>query len=234
MKKTFILFVVLLCLFVSITPSQALENMSSVIDTPTSEMLDYGMYDLGFRLFSDGGILTKLNFGVFKVVDLGFGWEVNKVIGTQDTSVSPPALAVKIKAYEGSMVLPAIAIGYDGQGYFYDKDAGQFIQREKGIYLVLGREMFFPGLAVNFGGNIYDFRNSQVFGFLNATYNIDKKFYFLAEYDNLHYLPDARLNLGVKMLINDDLNIDLAGRDIGAGGARMTERIVRINYVGRF
>jgi hypothetical protein len=234
MKKSFLAIVVLVCLFFGAMPLMAVENISYVIDTPTSEMLDYGMYNLSFRLFTNGGILSRLNFGVFKVVNMGFGWEVNKVIGSQDTSVSPPALAVKIKAYEGSMVLPSIAFGYDGQGYSYNKDLAQFTDREKGIYLVFGREVFVPGLSMNFGGNIYDFKEGQVYGFFNANYNIDKKFYFLVEYDNIHYLPDARINAGVKLLINDDLNIDLAGRDIGARDGRVTERIVSINYVGRF
>jgi hypothetical protein len=203
-----------------------------VIDTPTTGMLDYGAYDLNFRLFSEGGILTRLHFGVFKMVNLGFGWEVSRAIGTQNVTVSPPSLFLKIRPYAGGMVLPAFAFGYDGQGYFYDRDRSEYLQKEKGIFLEFGREVLLPGLVLNAGANMADFKNNTVFGFLNASFTIEEKFLFLAEYDNINYLPDSRLNAGFRLFVTDDLGVDVAARDIGAG--RTAERILRINYVGRF
>lgn len=220
-------------IFVSTAAADSGSEQTYVIDTPTVGMLDYGGYDLNFRLFSDGGLLTRLNFGVFKVVNLGFGWELTKVIGTQDVTVGPPALYLKIKPYAGGMIMPAFAFGYDGQGYFYDKDENAFIQKEKGIFLVFGREFFFPGLEMNFGANMNDFKSGKVFGFLNMNFNIEGKLYFLAEYDNINYLPESRLNAGIRFFVTDYLNIDIAGRDIGASD-RKTERILRIGYVSKF
>ncbi len=204
-----------------------------VIDTPTTGMLDYGAYNLNFRLFSDGGILTRLSFGVFKIVNLGFGWEVSKVMGSRNVTVGPPSLSVKIRAYEGGMVLPAISFGYDGQGYFYDKDKNEFIQKEKGIFVVFGREIVMPGLELNAGANMADFRKNAVYGFLSTSFNLEDKMFLLAEYDNVNYLPQSRLSIGARFFINDDLSVDLAGRDIGAAG-RSAERIIRVNYIGRF
>jgi hypothetical protein len=196
-------------------------------------MLDYGAYDLNFRLFSGGGILTRLNFGVFKIVNLGFGWELANVIGTQDISVAPPALSVKIKPFSGGMILPSIAFGYDGQGYFYNKNTNDFTQKERGIFVLFGREFFFPGLELSFGANMNDFKTNTVYGFTNMNINIDDKLYLLAEYDNVNYFPTSRLNLGIRFFITNDLGIDLAGRDIGAAD-RQAERIVSIDYRGKF
>jgi len=213
--------------------SETASESTYVIDTPTVGMLDYGGYDLNFRLFSDGGILTRLNFGVFQIVNLGFGWELAKVIGTQDITVGPPALYLKIKPFAGGMVMPAFAFGYDGQGYFYDKNLGAFAQKEKGIFFVFGREFFFPGLEMNFGANMNDFKTGRVYGFANMDFNIEEKFYFLSEFDNVNYIPDSRLNLGIRFFITSDLSIDVAGRDLGAAD-RKPERIVRIAYRGKF
>ena len=228
-----ILLAGLLLLISSLPLHSAVSEASHCIDSPTVGLLDYGGYDLSFRLFTDGGILTRLNFGVFSIVNLGFGWELTKVIGNQDITVGPPALSLKIKPYAGGMILPAIAFGYDGQGYFYDKTSSKFLQKEKGIFLVFGRELFFPGFELNFGANMNDFEANKVYGFTNMSINLEDKFYFLAEYDNIHYLPASRLNLGVRFFITSDLSIDLAGRDMGAGD-RIAERIVRIAYRSNF
>lgn len=217
------------------------EDQRSVIDTPTTGMLGYGCYDLNFRLFSGGGILTRLNFGVFKIVNLGLGWEVNNAVGKENVVVGPPTLHLKIKPFAGGMILPAFAIGYDGQGNFYDKDRSEFIEKEKGIFIVFGRETLFPGLEMHFGANMNDFKTNTVFGFANMTINIEDTVVLLAEYDRVNYLPDSRLNAGIRFFVTDDLSIDLAARDIGAGTDdadpakdRRAERIIRVSYTGKF
>ena len=231
-RSIFIFPFLALCLMTGM-PASVFSESTYVIDTPTTGMLDYGSYDLNFRLFRDGGILPRLNFGVFKIVNLGIGWELSRVIGDQNITVSPPALYLKIRPYAGGIYLPALAFGYDGQGYFFDKEKNEFLIKEKGVFVVLGREYMFPGLEFNVGANIYDFKTNTVYGFANFIFNMEDKFMFLCEYDGINYLPESRLNFGCRLSITDDLNIDLAGRDIGAAG-RSAERILRINYLGRF
>src|SRR5450830_1798419 len=110
MKLIFRIFTILL-LFLSVN---VFAESTYVIDTPTTGMLDYGSYELNFRLFSGGGILTRMDFGVFRMVNLGLGWEVQKAIGSDNVSssdkisASPPALYVKVRPFEGGIVLPAL------------------------------------------------------------------------------------------------------------------------------
>jgi hypothetical protein len=218
---------------------------SRVIDTPTTGMIDYGGYNLDFRLFSQGGLLTRLDFGVFKMVNLGFGWELSKVIGTENITVGPPALYLKLRPFEGGAVLPAFAIGYDGQGNFFDKTANEFTQKEKGVFIVFGREIFAPGMDFSVGANMNDFKKNNVFGFTSLAYNVEDKVAFLAEWDRVNYIPDSFVNLGLRIFVTDTLSIDVAGRDIGAYAkapnangvlvpTRQPERIVKISYTGRF
>lgn len=204
-----------------------------VVDTPSTEVLNYGSYHLGFRLFSGGGILTRMNFGVFKIVNVGVGWETDNVIGVDNIAVAAPSLYLKVKPYDGGRVMPAFAFGYDGQGLFWNKDDRSFIQKEKGVFVVCGREYFVPGLELSLGANINDFSSNTVYAFTSATLNVEDDFYFLAEYDNINYFPHARLNLGVRFYVAEGVSIDVAGRDI-VGEGRDVERIVAINYVGKF
>ncbi len=158
---------------------------------------------------------------------------MNKVIGAENVVVGPPTLSLRIRPFSGDMTLPAVVIGYDGQGSFYDKDRSEFLQKERGIFLAFGRELLLPGLNVTAGVNMNDFKKNDVFGFLNVNAEVNDKFAFLAEYDSINYLPDSRLNLGVRFFVTRDLNVDLAARDIGAAG-RTAERIIRVAYVGKF
>lgn len=203
------------------------------IDTPTTELLDYGSYHLGFRLFSDGGVTTRMNFGVFKIVNLGIGWEVDHAIGTQNIAVASPALYMKVKAYNGGMVLPELAFGYDGQGNFWDKDTRTFAEKEKGVFMVLGHEYFVPGLELNLGANINDFTANSVRGFTSASFNVEDNFYFLAEYDNFGSSEGDRLNAGIRFFVAGGVSIDVAARDL-IDENHIVERIVAINYIGKF
>jgi hypothetical protein len=196
-------------------------------------MLGYGNYDIDFRFFRDGGILTRMTFGVFKIVDLGVGWEADSVIGTQSATAAPPSLFLKIKPFSGGMVLPGFAIGYDGQGYYYNKGVNAFDEKEKGIFIVFGREVLTPGLNFNAGLNMNDFKDNKLCGFTSFEYDIEEKFKLLCEYDNINYFPDARLNAGIRIFITDDIFVDAAGRDLIPSG-RTAERIIRIAYLGRF
>jgi hypothetical protein len=49
--------------------------VTELIDTPAYSILDYGGYEMQFRMFAGGGVLSKLNFGIFKSLNLGVGWK---------------------------------------------------------------------------------------------------------------------------------------------------------------
>lgn len=226
-----IFFIIVIAAFFCI--STASSEITDVVDTPAVGVLDYGCYNINFRLFSDGNILSRLHFGVFKIVNLGIGWEVDKIIGSQNAVVGPPSLYIKVKPFNGGMVLPAFAFGYDGQGYYYENESKSYLEKEKGVFLVFGREFFFPGFEFNAGANINDFKKNTVYGFFSLNINLENKVVFMGEYDRINYLPESRFNVGLRLFINSDLNIDLSVRDIGAAG-RSAERIVRIGYTGKF
>ncbi len=217
-------------LFISIS---VYSETTYIIDTPTKGMLDYANYTVDFRFFSEGGILTRMSFGVFKMVNLGVGWEVDNLVGTQNPIAAPPSLFLKIRVFDGGMVLPAFAFGYDGQGYFYNKASNEFTQKEKGIFIVFGRELFAPDLNLNAGANMNDFKENKIYGFVNAEYEIEEKFMIMGEYDNINYFPEARLNVGLRVIVSDSISIDIAGRDI-ASPDRKAERIVKVGYTGKF
>ena len=131
-------------------------------------------------------------------------------------------------------MLPALVLGYDGQGNFYDRNISEYLQKEKGIYMAIGRETLVPGLKLNIGGNMWDFKTNTVCGFASMIFSIEDRFAAIAECDNIHNASQNRVNVGLRFGINESLDVDLAGRDLGAPEGRTAERIIRVIYAGKF
>lgn len=235
-KKILVSFLVILNVCVYANKMYA-NDVTYLVDTPTYSILDYGSYDLQFRVFTNGGVLTKLNFGIFKILNLGVSWELGSLIGVDDVTVAVPALQLKINVYSGSEKLPGLAVGYDGQGFFYDKDDAEFIQKGKGVYVVAGKELFLPTLNFNVGINVNDFKHPGLLAFVGASYEIiEESLMAMLEYDNLGQGKDARLNVGFRLWITENFDIDFILRNCTTGDKERfgCERILKISYQSRF
>lgn len=208
------------------------EGMVDLIDIPTTNSIDYGAFRLNFRLYSQGGLQSHLSFGVFRRLNIGATWDNEKVIGSEDPSTNRPTLNTKIRVYDGGEVLPSFAIGYDGQGRFFNKTTDEYAERERGLYGVIGREIFFPGFEAHGGVNIAQFKEGRVLGFVGLSYTIEQMFVLMAEYDNIRVSADNRFNAGFRVFPIPSLGIDFAVRRIGSDKEK--ERIIRINWVGSF
>lgn len=212
-----------------------------VMDTPTTNILNYGSYDVSFRMFGYGGVHTRLDFGVFKFFNIGVSWELDRFIGNDQIEMAVPALSVKFRLYEGNMKWPGIALGFDGQGYFwnpdYDPDS-DYLQRGKGLYVVIGRELFLEGLTFDLGVNMNNFSKPGVRGFINATIPLYVEVVqFMAEYDNIGYFPEARINAGLRFNLTDAIDLDFMMRDCWGKDSPdkvPNERVFKISYTGKF
>ncbi|MDR3256704.1 MAG: hypothetical protein LBT18_03545 [Endomicrobium sp.] len=237
MFKKILSSLLLVFIFVSLSPA----DKTYIIDTPNSNILSYSSYNTEFRFFSNGNIISKIDFGVFKFLSIGVSWELDQFIGDKKVKVAIPALQVKFRIYEGNMTLPGIAIGYDGQGYFFVCSRNdKYLQKGRGLYLVAGREFFIDGLVVNVGANINTFSEPKVYGFINTIVPLYREvIFFMTEYDNVHYFPDARPNFGLKFSLTEYIDVDCIIRDCWGkedvdAGRIPNERIFKVSYSGKF
>ena len=209
--------------------------MIDVVDIPTADILDPKTFSTDFRFYSEGGIVSRLILGPFKRLNLGFSLDAQHVIGGEDPHMIRPSAFIKLRFFDGTDVLPALAAGYDNQGYLYQDSSKDFLQKEKGIYLVGSHEIFLPDLYLHAGMNWPRVGDSGTpFGFFGTTWKIAPSFALMAEYDNIQNGRDNRVNLGGRFWVTPFFNIDLDARNVGRGAARGAERIVRINYVTNF
>ncbi len=204
-----------------------------LIDVPTAEVLDRYGFDSSFRFYSDGGMLAKTHFGVFPRLNVGFGLDVDGFVGNDAIDLHKPTLNVRYRFFDGQRNLPALALGYDGQGFFYNKETDKYDQREKGLYLAGSGEIIVPDLSLHAGINVYDFSNDHVYGFMGLRYLYRDMVSFNAEWDNIRVGRDSRLNAGFGWWITPSFSVEFAARDLGAA-SRDPERIVRLVYTGGF
>lgn len=209
-----------------------------MIDVPTAGILDYYGFMFKTRFYSAGGVLGALNFGVLERLNLGASMSVDRLVGSDSPiKMRRPEIQVRFRFYDGGYYIPALALGYDGQGYYYDSDAKKYMEKGRGLYLTGSKEIGVPGLALHGGFNVPDFDNNYLFGFLGLNYTLEEKVAFMAEYDNLFHTDDpSRLNLGTRIYVTPYFQLDLALRGLGRSGefsngaARNTERIVQMRY----
>jgi hypothetical protein len=237
------MFKKIICSFIGLLglASVSLASNLYIMDSPTTGILNYGSYDVSFRFFNGGSVQTRLDFGVFKFMYVGIAWELDNFVGNAQTTVAIPALSVKVRAYEGNMTWPSVAFGYDGQGYFFDQDYdGDYIQRGRGLFIVAGREVFLEGWNFNIGINMNDFKEPALHGFINTIIPMPfakDSVFVMAEYDNIGYFPDARLNFGLRLNLTEAVDIDFMMRDCWGKDAKdklPNERVFKVSYTGKF
>ncbi len=213
-------------------------RLLEVIDIPTADVLDHYGYGVSFRFGKDGNLQTKTAFGVFPRLNLGFGLDGERVLGTEDARLNKPTLNVKLRIFDGRMGLPALAIGFDDQGYVFNRGTDEYEQREKGAYLVATTEMIFPGFMLHLGVNKFDFdKGNTTRGFAGFSYVYEQTVGLLFEWDHATEYRERRINYGLKYYVTPMFTVDVAGRNVPErprSRSRETERIIRLTYTGSF
>jgi hypothetical protein len=217
---------------------------TELIDVPTAGILDYYGFQVKTRAYSGGGVITGLNFGVLERLNMGASMTIDKLIGSDSPiKMRRPEIQVKFRFFDGGYYIPAAALGYDGQGYYYDTGSKKYLEKGKGLYLVGSKEVGVSNFVVHGGLNIPDFDNNYLFAFLGANYTLEDKVSFLLEYDSLFHSDDpSRFNVGTRIYITPYFQLDLAVRELGKDGhfkddlltLRKTERIVQLRYNTNF
>lgn len=214
---------------------------TAIIDVPTAEVLDRYQASFSTRVYEHGTVMESIDFGVYPRVNIGVSVAVDNWIGSSNSvKVLNPEFQAKWKVYDGSLYLPAVAIGYDGRryGYGYDQHTREYtrskryLDNRKGGYVTLTREIFVPNLTLNAGINFSDFDWDELYMFTGLYYKIIPQITFLSEWDNIRNMRDSRFNLGARFYLHPALALDASFRRIGRGDEN--ERVLQLRYVTTF
>lgn len=235
MKKFSSIFILsLLYLQIAIAQGTAGEDAKyeyrKLIDMPTAGILDKGNVAISSELLPNGTLLAKIEAGIFKNFNIGLSYGGSNIIGSgsPDWYPFPPGVNLRVRLMDETVIIPAIAIGFDTQGkgeYFEDqkrysvKAPGLFAAASKNFsllgYLSLHGVINYSVLEDKDGDNFINLM-------LGAEKTIGSSFSLLAEYNfalndnSTSYFGDGKgyLNVGIRWSIGNGVTIGFDLRDL--------------------
>ena len=203
MKKICFIVVLVLALSAAVCAQQA-RNIE-LVDVPTANTLIKGEVRIDIKLYPGGGILSRLYIGIFDRLMLGGAFNVENIIGTGDVNVVfPPKLLGKLRFTDDDGAVPAISLGYEGEGYSDVPPRGAFISITK---------EFNAGITFQLSGVVYtnEFTNfgQDIRWGTGIAFAITREFIVSAEYDGLFGAESAHINFGIGYFF-DPIEIDVA------------------------
>ncbi len=89
-----------------------------LIDLPTASILRAGDLSGSLLLYEEGGLLTRLSAGISHKMMFGISYGGDYIIGDRIVKWNDaPSVHIAYRTVEESLVLPAVVIGLDTQGY---------------------------------------------------------------------------------------------------------------------
>ena len=163
-----------------------------LIDIPTANTLEAHWVASEIRTFDNGGILLGMQVGITDhfMVSGSFGGE--NILGEGEIALyETPGIGFRLQLHQDYLAMPAIAIGFDSQGYdSYVDSLSRYRIKSRGIYAVMSKNYS----SINFdlglhGGLNYSLEKEDgdsdinIFMGANVFFGKNREFMFHAEYD---------------------------------------------------
>lgn len=137
-----------------------------IVDFPTAGLYPKGVYGFAMDLYSEGGLLVEVGVGITSFASFGISYGGIGFIGSGDPEMNPrPEVNIRLRLLEEDVAVPAVAVGFDSQGYgkYYD-DAEKYgeeryLVKSRGLYAVASKNWELVGPLSLHGGINYSFEN---------------------------------------------------------------------------
>lgn len=143
------------------------------------------------RLYNDGGVLGAITAGLMEKLMFGISYGGRNLLGQGKALVNDaPGVNLRYVLYNETETRPAIALGFDSQGYgIYFSNLKRYQIKSKGIFLTTSKNLDVTkdsGIGLHGGINysLEDRDNDKDLNFFcGATVRVEKNLVLLWEYD---------------------------------------------------
>jgi hypothetical protein len=217
---------------------------------PTAGMLPAASFTLDMDFYQDGGVLTGLSFGLLQRLTVGLAYGGSKLIGSDFPEWNTyPGINLKIRIFEESTSLPAIALGFDSQGRDgYVRSLDRYLIKSPGFFAVASRNYAWLGNMSIHGGVNYSLEHGDgdrdINAFVGAEKTIGTSLSLLAEYNLGSNDSDADalgkgrgyLNFALRWATGGGLTLALNVKDVlrNLRGVEAINRTIRLEYAKFF
>ncbi len=199
-----------------------------LIDTPTAGTLDRGSYDVGLRLYPNGGVLGRISVGLSSRAMFGISFGGENIIGEGDIHWNPaPGIHLRYRIVDENIVLPAITVGFNSQGYgAYMKKESRYAIKSRGFFVAASKNYAFLGDLSFHGGANYSLEkgdgDTDLNFFAGTMKSLNSDLWVIAEYDfaindndnNSLGSGKGYLNAGLRWIFAKQLYVEFALKNI--------------------
>ncbi len=253
MKKN-LLFLVLITIFTTPLFSQNISvypQPTDLVTCPTAGILPRGAFLVDANMFRDGGLSLGMAVGISGNLMFGISYGGSQIIGNDEVIWNEqPGVEVKYRLIEEGMSRPALALGFNSEGYgAYIKELKRYEQKAKGFYLTISKNYHFLGnLGLHAGANYNPLEkkdgDTDPSVFLGIDKDITSEITLFAEYDAAINDNDFEelnfgkgyLNGGVRLNFVEHFHFEVLFTDILINNKQIDQlnREVRINFIEFF
>ncbi len=251
LNKIFILIVMATVMF-----AQEFKTPVDLINTPSAGTLGRGCLSTEMRFAPGGGVLGGLQVGVSERFDIGLSYGGGRIIGNEKIVWNgQPGVIAKFRILDESNIYPAIAMGYNSQGYGEYIDSLEMYEiRSMGAYLVASKNwntILNSQIGIHLGVN-YSFEQPDSVNvpsvFMGISLEISPQLGIFIEYDSAidygRYLDVGNfkitkgagfLNAGVRVGVSDEFFVECDFNNLIFGeNVESFNREIRLRYVYSF
>lgn len=133
------------------------KQFAELIDLPTAGTLNRGEYAINLRMQPEGNLLVGASVALLDRLNFGFTYGGNNIIGYGNPEWNPhyPAFQAKYRLWDESYWGPAVALGFDSQGFGkYFEAPDRYTIKSRGFYAAASKSYKFLGrLGLHAAGN---------------------------------------------------------------------------------
>lgn len=202
-------------------------------DIPTAGVLKKGQYEIGMRLFANGGLLGQVQVGMTNRFMFGISYGGEKFVGTGSVDFNPlPGVDVRYRVIEETYAGPAVTLGFSNQGFGrFIKNADstkieRYVQKSRGLFVSASKNYQFMGTLGFHGGISWAVtekkdKDNQPTIFFGVDKSLNEELSVVGEYDfglndNKDIIGHGRgyLNLGAKLNFGGKILIEFMLKDV--------------------
>jgi len=224
-----------------------------LVDMPTAGTMHRGSYQIGLRIYPEGGGLGYTDIGLSSRFLLGISYGAEDVISNRDPNWNPRiGFSLKFRLIDELEYFPAIAVGYTDQGFgAWNAEFDRYTFKSRGFYAVASRSFYFykwtsgwhVGVDYSLENDVDHEDDIDAWVGVDATFNYNLG--LVMEYDfalndnkSAPFTGKGRgyLNMSIKWLFTQNLEIEVIAKDllVNRRESDTFTREIRMTYIDSF
>ena len=231
-----------------------------LVDVPTAGTLPRGHYQIGTRIYPEGGTVGFTNIGLSNRLQLGISYGASNLISNRHPNWHPQIeFELRFRMVDEMEMFPAVTLGFSSQGSgAWNKEFKRYTFKSRGFFGTVSRSFYFyqwtagwhAGVNYSLEHDIDNEKDLDIFVGFDATFKYNLA--LLLEYDaalndDASTLPDGSsytfagrgrgyLNSSIKWLFTDQLELELIIKDLAINRreSQTVTREIRITYLDKF